>query len=418
MQTYHITHPSGILQGDIVLDGSKSISNRVLIIKALCENEFEVTNLSTSDDTSILQKLLQTEDYTTYDVHHAGTSFRFLTAYLSFKKGTQILTGSSRMKERPIGPLVEALNSIGAEIEYLDKQGYPPLRIGSPKKTIGKELRINAGISSQYLTALILIAPTLPNGLTIHLEGDMVSESYLKLTLGIIEYFGIRYEFSPGKIVIPQQPYLARSFKVEADWSACSYFFALTTLSRQAHLKIHGLQPVSLQGDAALMDLGKLIGVDCRFVNDVLHLKKSVATQTGGWYYDFINVPDIAQTLAVACAAKGLDAQFTGLKTLRIKETDRIAALDTELHKVGGGFSLLGLTESGEEIYTPRSIQIKAGRIPVFDTYNDHRMAMSFAPLALHFPIRINYPGVVSKSYPRFWFDMEKLGFSIHSVSE
>lgn len=416
MKTIRITHPSGIIRGDITLDGSKSISNRVLIIRALSPSNFTIHRLSSSDDTCILRDLLEENQSGHYNVGHAGTSFRFLTAFLAFRPGIQILTGSSRMKERPIGALVDALNQIGARITYQEKKGYPPLRINSPSVEIKNTVSIDAGISSQYLTALILIAPTLPEGLNIVLEGDLVSASYLELTLGIIKYFGIQYTRSDHSIHIPPQSYQVKDFTVEADWSACSYYYALAALAGEANIRISGLFENSLQGDSALLRLGDAVGVSSEFQDHRLILTKNDRAKAL-LTYDFINQPDIAQTLAVICAARGIEGRFTGLKTLSIKETDRISALHKELLKIGGSFLKTG--QNGHEaMYSPGPIDSEIHIEPVFDTYKDHRMAMAFAPLGLCFPIRMNNPEVVSKSYPRFWEDLSSLGFEIHSVSE
>jgi len=411
-----ISHPTGIINGTVRLDGSKSISNRVLIIRALSSSNFKITGLSSSDDTQVLQKLLS-EDTDHYDVHHAGTAFRFLTAYLALREGTQVLTGSTRMLERPIGPLVDALRVLNCNIDYLGQEGYPPLQIHGPGDLSEiYEVRISADVSSQYITALILVAPTLPNGLTIHLEGDMVSESYLKMTLATVQEFGIDVEYGNGKIIIGPQTYTTTDYSVEADWSAASYHYALAALAKEASLELEGLFSYSTQGDAAMEQIGNRIGVTTVWDNKVSELFKSPHDHK--LEYDFINQPDITQTLAVICAAKGAETNFSGLKTLRIKETDRIAALDTELKKVGGGFQLSYTEESGEEHYKVLPISRTDDSIPRFTTYKDHRMAMAFAPLALLFPIEIEHPGVVSKSYPGFWQDLESLGFIIEDIPE
>jgi len=349
------------------------------------------------------------------DVHHAGTTFRFLTAYLALQEDTQVLTGSARMLQRPIGPLVDALRSIGCNINYLGEEGYPPLEISAPSDMSDlKEVSISASISSQYISALILIAPTLPNGLTIHLEGDMVSESYLKMTLATVAEFGITATYDGTKIHIAPQDYNVKDYIVEADWSAASYHYAIAALAKESNIILEGLYANSTQGDAAMSHIAVSIGVSTRWEENTAHLSNKA--QSAELSNNFINHPDIAQTVAVMCAAFGTKTDFYGLKTLRIKETDRIYALDTELKKVGSSFELLHTDEDGEEHYGVGKAITKPNTIPRFDTYEDHRMAMAFAPLALLFPIEINKPEVVTKSYPAFWEDLKKLGFEIEDV--
>lgn len=414
MKVIQLSHPTGRVEGKIKLDGSKSISNRVLIIRALCDKNFEIKRLSSSDDTNVLKELLEEKDLKTYDVGHAGTSFRFLTAYLAIQKGKQILTGSSRMKQRPIGPLVEALRQIGCRIEYMEKEGYPPLKIYKPQDLDkAKEVSIDANISSQYITALILIAPTLPNGLKIKMVGDMVSESYLNMTLRIVEYFDIEYYWEEDTLVIPPQKYRAKDFMVEADWSASSYYYAMVALAKKAEINLKGLFEESVQGDSAMLGIGRMLGIESTFDKTSLNITKG-DHETVSFQYDFINQPDLAQTIAVVCAAKGVSGLFNGLRTLRIKETDRISALHQELSKVGGAF-VLEKTIKGEEYYEVGP-KITLNDIPRFETYKDHRMAMAFAPLALLGPIQIENPEVVSKSYPEFWEDLKRLGFEIQPV--
>lgn len=415
MNVIRISHPTGKLFGTLQLGGSKSLSNRVLLIKALCDTPFQIHSLSSSDDTTKLNELLSQSDREIYDVGHAGTSFRFLTAFLAIKEGTQILTGSSRMKERPIGPLVDALTQLSCNIEYLEMPNYPPLKIHAPKnlKTIG-EIHIRADISSQYVTALLLIAPTLPNGLVIHLDGELVSESYLQMSINTLTHFGIEVKFEQNKITIAPQKYQAKDFTIEADWSAASYYYALTSMAKEADLSLLGLFKESVQGDAEIVDLGPKIGVETRFIDEVIKLTKRDAS--GAFEYNFINQPDIAQTMAVITAAKAIPARFGGLKTLKIKETDRINALNCELQKIGSGFVLDQRSPGTDEYYMPKPGVNFNGGVPRFASYKDHRMAMAFAPLALLSPIEIENPEVVSKSYPEFWSDLVKLGFVINPV--
>ena len=417
MSVIRLSHPSGEIDGSIHLDGSKSISNRVLIINALSGGECKLEQLSTSDDTTRMDELLRQTDSDIYHVGHAGTTFRFLTAYLALQKGTQTLTGSSRMLERPIGPLVDALRELGCNIQYTGRDGYPPLQIGNADRgTLKNEVTIEAGISSQYITALILIGPTLPNGLTIHLKGELVSESYLQLTLGIVRDFGIDISYDGQAIDIRPQSYQTRTYTVEADWSASSYHFALVALAKKARLRLSGLFENSFQGDAAMVSIGEDVGVRSTWEGDSWLLKKGESRQT--FTYDFINQPDVAQTIAVICAANKIPNDFSGLKTLRIKETDRIDAMHRELSKIHSSFTLLTTESDDGEHYTiAPGISFQDG-IPRFDTYEDHRMAMALAPLALNHPIEINKPEVVTKSYPDFWKDLESLGFEIERIED
>ncbi len=417
MDVIRISHPTGKINGKIKLDGSKSISNRALIIQALSKEKFDIKRLSKSDDTQVLKNLLKERDIKTYDVHHAGTSFRFLTAYLAISKGKQILTGSARMKQRPIGPLVDALRQLGCQIEYLEKKGYPPLKIGKPKKLEeAKSVTVDASISSQYLSALLLIAPTLPNGLTLNLEGDMVSESYLDMTLRMLQEFGIKYKKKNNTISINKQPYKAKEFTVEADWSASSYYFSIASLAKEADITLRGLFEDSIQGDSAMVGIGRMLGIESDWKEDKLSISKG-PHKSISFEYDFINQPDLAQTIAVICAAKGIEGNFSGLKTLRIKETDRIFAVDKELSKISSSFKKSESSKKKEKYIIDKAIKFSKNKIPRFSTYKDHRMAMAFAPLALLHPIEIEKPEVVSKSYPSFWEDLKSLGFVIEPVA-
>ena len=416
MSVIRVSHPTGIIDGKIKLEGSKSISNRVLIIQALCKKKFDIKRLSKSDDTQVLHKLLSANKLKEYDVHHAGTSFRFLTAYLAIQKGKQVLTGSSRMKQRPIGPLVEALRQLGCQIDYLGKKGYPPLKIGKPRKLDSAyEVNIDAGISSQYISALLLIAPTLPNGIKLNLTGDLVSESYLNMTLKTLAYFGIEYSKEGQTITIAPQDYQAKDFVVEADWSASSYYYAIVSMAKEGQVSLKGLFEESTQGDAAMVGIGRMLGVDSKWVDGRLVISKDVHSAIS-LEYDFINQPDLAQTIAVICAANGVQGKFIGLKTLRIKETDRIEAVDTELAKLNSSFKQNGHKHDSELYEIGPKINFEKG-LPRFKTYKDHRMAMAFAPLALLAPIEISKPEVVSKSYPTYWEDLKSLGFKIQPVA-
>jgi len=415
LEKYIVSHPTGIIKGQINLEGSKSISNRVLLIKAQCEEKFNISNLSPSDDTIVLKDALNNQS-TLYNMGHAGTSIRFLTAFLALSSNSQVITGSERMLERPIGPLVDALNHIGADISYTDKKGYPPLKIGRFTTQKNKSVHINSSISSQFITALCLIAPSLPDGLEIELEGSMVSRSYIEMTLAVMEYFGIESTWENDTIKITPQKYQATDFTVEADWSAASYYYIIAALSKECQLEIYGLSENSLQGDQAIHKLAAKFGVSSTFKSNILHLSKSKNPSAPLIENNFITHPDIAQSLATICAGLGIGGLFSGLQTLSIKETDRTAALKTELKNLGVSFSKLPTKKfaqkSGIEYYMLQG-KITSDKLVSIVTYKDHRMAMSFAPLGLLQDIIIQDPEVVSKSYPSYWEDLKKLGFTI-----
>ncbi|NND33150.1 MAG: 3-phosphoshikimate 1-carboxyvinyltransferase [Saprospiraceae bacterium] len=403
--------------GDIRLDGSKSISNRALMIRALTAKPFEIQNLSTSEDSQAMQRLIGKVDGT-LDVGPAGTTFRFLTALYATKAGQQILTGSTRMKQRPIGPLVDALRGLGADIAYLEKEGYPPLRINTPEN-LGEvgEITVPANISSQFISALLMIAPTLPNGLKIFLQGKLVSASYLQMTLDMMAYFGISYRFSEQKIEVPPQQYASKTYRVESDWSAASYHFAAAALAQEANLTLRGLQKESMQGDAVAVSLFSKLGLQVDWLPDGLTITKSKSVKPL-LEHDFIRCPDIAQTLAVVCGGLGVVGTFTGLETLSIKETDRIHALKVELAKIGVSFVKAPARFSPKTAKTFYMVEGKAhwSSPPEFSTYHDHRMAMAFAPLSVIAPVKIDDPSVVGKSYPDFWKDLTRLGWEIELV--
>ncbi|MCB0641387.1 MAG: 3-phosphoshikimate 1-carboxyvinyltransferase, partial [Phaeodactylibacter sp.] len=299
-------------------------------------------------------------------------------------------------------------------IDYLEKEGYPPLRIHAPEnEAITKELRIKANTSSQYISALLMLGPTLPDGLALHLDGKIVSRPYIEMTLGIMAYFGVQYEWFGNTIHIPPQVYQPKPFTVEADWSAASYYYSMAALSTTCDLRLKGLFGNSLQGDAVLKEMMTHFGVQTLFEGDVLLMRKTSVLNTAHFQKDFLTCPDLAQTLAVVCGGTGVSGRFTGLETLRIKETDRIDALQRELAKVGVAFNPCSDSKPGEECHAVSGRTQVQAQHPVFDTYEDHRMAMAFAPLALQQPIRVNEPEVVVKSYPDFWCDLESLGFIV-----
>lgn len=405
METVRISHPNGRVSGQLRIGGSKSISNRVLILNALSADPREISNLSDSDDTQALVKLLHSGS-DMLDAHHAGTTFRFMTAFLCLQEGSKTLTGSERMKQRPIGPLVEALRAVGAEIEYLEKKGYPPLKISGPLKQQSNKISIAADISSQFISALCMIAPCLKEGLHIELEGELVSRPYLEMTLGLMEEYGVVSSFKNNLIKIVPQAYQATAYTVESDWSSASYHFAMVALSREGKIELEHYEDKSRQGDSVLSQLSKVFGVKSSVKENVLTIEKDESGATSFLEVDYLDFPDLAQTIAVILAGLNVPCRHKGLKTLSIKETDRVAALEKELAKVGIS---LAKDEQEDDSY------MQSGTIvmeePVFETYQDHRMAMAFAPLALRGLIQIENPKVVTKSYPNFWKDLETLGF-------
>jgi 3-phosphoshikimate 1-carboxyvinyltransferase len=388
------------------ITGSKSISNRYLILQALFQN-LDLKGLSNSDDTEVLQKALSEtlEQTKKIDIHHAGTAMRFLTAYLSTTPDCDvILTGSKRMQERPIGILVEALRSLGASIEYQKNEGYPPLKIQG-KSLSNDSISISADVSSQYITALMLIAPSLNNGLNIHLESKVTSKPYLKMTAQALESIGVKVDFKEHHIrVYPKLEILPTQISVESDWSSVSYFYSCLALMDKGGFEISTFYKNSLQGDSRVAEFYSLFGVETKFRNESILLSK---------YKDFklpksieLNLndtPDLAQTIAVTCLGLEIECFLTGLHTLKVKETDRLEALKTEIEKFGA-----------EVIITDDSLHLKpVSRLnPAvkIQTYQDHRMAMAFAPLALKTDLEILNPEVVSKSFPDFWEKMKVLG--------
>lgn len=397
------------INGRIHLPASKSISNRVLIINALCYNPYPVKNLSDSDDTQVLQQALFSNQ-NIFDIGHAGTAMRFLTAFLSKIVGEWEVTGSERMKQRPIGILVDALIHMGARIEYLEKEGFPPLKIyGSHLK--GKILELDGSISSQYISALLLIAPTIENGLILKLKGDITSRSYIELTLKLMARFGIQYKWEGNSIIVPGQNYLPGEFTVEADWSGASYWYQILALAVKGEVLLENLQLESLQGDANIAGWFEQFGVISKQKKEGVLLKKMKSVQPGKLVLDFIENPDVAQTFACLCVAKKVPFHFSGLKTLKIKETDRIAALQNELAKFG---AILTEPANGELTWDGKIDHSKVEKIPLIQTYHDHRMALAFAPMTLAgLTLEINDPMVVTKSYPAFWEDLKNVGFVI-----
>ena len=403
---FSLIFPQKKLQGRISLPASKSISNRLLIIRELSAEKFIIENLSDSDDTRLLQKGLQSTAEVV-DIGHAGTAMRFITAFFAATAQKKIITGSERMKNRPIGELVDALNSLGAQICYLEKDGYPPIRT-SGKQISGNNIEISGNTSSQFISALLLVAPVLPNGLTINIKGIPVSMPYINMTLNLMQQAGINYTFNNSTIKIEQQSYRSQGIKVEPDMSAASYWYQIAILANDAQLMLEGVTKKSLQGDAIISQLSRSFGVETEYTPEgaIITKKKSSCAMLD---FNFLDIPDVIQTMAVACCLSNTCFRFSGAQTLRIKETDRIEALQKELFKLG-----YCIKETAPGVIQWNGERTKPQDNISISTYNDHRMAMAFAPAAIFFPeLQIENPNVVSKSYPNFWNDLEKIGVKI-----
>ena len=390
---------------DITITGSKSESNRLLLLKALFKN-LEIQNVSNSDDSQYMLKALDSEN-PIVDIHHAGTAMRFLTAYFATLDGkTTLLTGSQRMQERPIKILVDTLRALGADIAYDKEEGFPPLRI-TGKTLLKDEVRMKANVSSQYISALLLMATKLKNGLTLHLEGKITSVPYIKMTLSLLDQLGVETSFE-GQI-IQVKPYLdtvSKTFTVESDWSSASYFYSIVALSPVGtQINLSTYKKDSLQGDAVLQEIYTHLGVQTTFEGSKINLKKINNNVPNSLDLDLANAPDIAQTIVVTCLGLQVKCNLTGLHTLKIKETDRLEALKNEIYKFG---TSIEITDDSLHLldYKP----LKSGAI--VETYNDHRMAMAFAPLALRTSFSIKEAEVVSKSFPDFWNNLAELGFN------
>jgi len=409
--------PPASIHTKICLPASKSISNRILILNALSKSKFPVENLSDSDDTQVLKKALlslQTGN-TEFDIGAAGTSMRFFTSYLTQCEGIWTITGSERMKNRPIKILVDSLREIGGKIEYLEKEGFPPLQIHGGKLT-GGAIRLNGGVSSQYLSALMMIAPLTLYGLDIRLEGTVVSRPYIDMTARLMNFFGVETFRDGQHIRIEPQTYQPVPFTVENDWSAASYWYEIAALTENtAEVELTGLIQNSIQGDSKVAKLFESIVSSChsaldaeslvkkRLIISRLRVKSAMTIN-----YDFTDEPDLVQTLAVVCCLLDIPFNFTGLQSLRIKETDRISALQNELKKLGY------VIKTSEAAMEWKGERCDPDPDPVISTYEDHRMAMAFAPVCLKTgKIRIKDPGVVTKSYPGFWNDLKKAGFKV-----
>lgn len=389
----------------IQLASSKSESNRALIINALSGFIGKLENLSSARDTQTMIRLLESQD-STADVLDAGTTMRFLTAYFSATNQSKLMTGTPRMCERPIGILVDALRTIGVEIDYLNKEGYPPHQIKGFTEQKSDSVSIRGDVSSQYISALLMIAPTLPKGLNINLLGEVGSKPYIEMTIQQMKAFGVSVEtkWEDKTLKVAPQSYQPTTYQVESDWSGASYWYSIVALSanEETAVELLGLKENSLQGDSAIVQIMSHLGVKSTFTEKGVLLTKIPAEKTLEW--DFTNCPDLAQTVAVAASALGVEAIFTGIESLKIKETDRVLALQNELKKFGGDLV---------EIETNTKYQIKAGTdfssVPSIHTYDDHRMAMAFAPLSMISDVEIQEPNVVVKSYPSFWDDMKKI---------
>ena len=400
-----IDHLSGRCEGSLRITGSKSETNRLLLLQALFKG-FKLENISNSDDSKVMQEALESTSEVV-DVHHAGTAMRFLTAYFSHLEGHEVvLTGSTRMQERPIKILVDALRSIGAYIVYEKVEGFPPIRIKG-KKLLGGTISLASDISSQYISALLLLGPVLEKGLKLNLVGKITSIPYIKMTLALLNSIGITTSFKDQLIWVGSVNKIKRINQVvESDWSSASYFFSIVALAKKAKISLTSFKKSSLQGDVVLLDIYEQLGVSARFEEDILHLKKESKPLPDSIQLDLSKAPDIAQTIAVSCYGLGVGCDIVGLHTLKIKETDRLKALYIELTKLGAKIKV-----TNESLHlSPHTNFIKNCSI---STYNDHRMAMAFAPLALKIPLKIEESSVVSKSYPDFWNDLRKLNFEI-----
>lgn len=402
---YKIFAPKEI-NATIQLPASKSISNRALILKAMAMDTTPVKNLSDCDDTLVMIDAF-TMTSSLIDVKAAGTSMRFLTAFLAHLPGEWIITGTERMQERPIHVLVDALVSLGARIEYLGKIGCPPLKIkGSALE--GGEIHLSGGVSSQFISALLMVAPNMRQGLVIHLEGNVISKPYIKLTLGMMKSFGVNARWEGNTIYINPDIYKPTDYLVESDWSAASYWYSMVSLANKAEVELKGLFKDSMQGDSKVAELFLDLGVDTEFTNDGVRLRKTDRI-VKKMFHDFVNEPDLAQTFVVTCCMLNIPFLFTGLQSLKIKETDRIEALKVEMKKLG-----YVITDRENSIMEWNGERCEPVANAAIKTYEDHRMAMAFAPAAFKLDsLNIAEPHVVSKSYPAYWEDLTEIGFKI-----
>lgn len=400
----HVKRNSTVIGNVKGLPSSKSVSNRALVLNALSGNRSQLHNLSEARDTVLMNSLINSPDKI-IDVMDAGTTMRFLTAYFSVSGKNKILTGTARMQERPISPLVNALRHIGAEIDYLEKEGYPPLEIKGFSGQKNNRVKVPGNLSSQFISALMMVGPALPNGLTIELEGHIGSRPYIIMTELLLKAFGGKSRFNDRTIEIQSGGLKPITYTIEPDWSAASYWFSFCALAETSELHLSGAFQSSTQGDQVMAEIGKLVGVKSEVMDGFLKLTKQDFSNKLEW--DFNDCPDLAQTVLPLCAMKGIEGHFTGLESLRIKETDRIFALQTELGKIGAQL----IENSGQWHLIPA----KGNWSNRYDflTYHDHRMAMGLAPLAAHFDISFDDRSVVNKSYPRYWEDLRAVGFTL-----
>lgn len=398
-----------LLKKRVNVSGSKSESNRLLILQELFP-QITIENLSDSDDSNHLQNALNTSE-TDINIGHAGTAMRFLTAFFATQKDkTVVLSGSHRMHNRPIEILVQALGDLGADISYVEKEGYPPLKI-SGKTLLKDSVAIHGNVSSQYISALLLIAPSLPNGLTIKLVGEVTSIPYIEMTLSLLDQLGIESVFEDAIIQVkPQRGLDSKTVIVESDWSSASYFYSIVALSDiGSAITLSSYKKESLQGDSVLSEIYKHFGVETVFEKDMITLKKTRISSNDILNVNLKNAPDIAQTIAVTCFGLGVACELMGLHTLKIKETDRLEALKVELTKLGAEISV-----TDHSLHLKNMVAMNSN-IKI-DTYHDHRMAMAFAPLAMKVPIQINDANVVTKSFKNFWSDLQQIGFQMNEL--
>lgn len=405
------------LSGEVKrLPSSKSLSNRALILQALAGNpahrqadQTVVSNLSDARDTVLMNKLVSSTEKVV-DVMDAGTTMRFLTAYFSIKGENRIMTGTARMKERPIGLLVDALRALGVTIDYVEREGYPPIEIKGFKGQLTDEVSIPGNVSSQYISALMMTGPALPKGLRIKLTGKVGSRPYIEMTAALMKHFGVEAEFSGDTIHVKPSVYKANPYRVEGDWSGASYWFAFTALAKEASLFLPGMIDRSLQGDRDIVEIMDQLGVDSKFTNEGVQLTKN-NKKASSIEWDFTDCPDLAQTVLPVCAAKGVVGTFTGLESLYIKETDRVAALRAELAKINAK-----IVEPKQGVWRLEPGKVDGIKKIEIETYHDHRMAMGLAPLATMMDVTIKSPDVVNKSYPGYWEDVKNSGFRISDL--
>lgn len=406
---YRLKKYKSRLKGSITLESSKSESNRALIISALANCDKNLINLSNARDTKTMRFLLKSQS-DILDVKDAGTTMRFIAAYLAINGNGQILTGTERMKQRPIGPLVDALRELGATVEYLENEGFPPLKINKIENQLTDKISIPGNISSQYISSLLMIAPYLPNGLEITLTTEVFSKPYIEMTLDLMRAFGVYAKWIGNRITVPHQSYTPTEYSIEGDWSGASYWYSFIAISRKkGYLNIPGLRTYSSQGDQIVSDLMYQMGVISNYETGKVKIMKRDEKRYS-LNFDFKDCPDLAQTVMVAAAATGITLNITGLESLKIKETDRIEAMKRELAKIGAM-----LLES-----THKWVLKPSDNLPeqVFiSTYDDHRMAMAFAPLSMIMDVTIENPDVVEKSYPEFWNEVRKIGIEIEKVT-